>query len=334
MPGRLATLDDRWGVGWRVAMALRRARRARVRPTARFLAALVRGAQLERPVFIVGSPRSGTSTLFQLLRSSEELEGLPFEAHDVWRAFHHPRLSRWRSDAVGEGELRPGEKRFVRARFGAHVRSGRLVEKTPENSLRVPYLLGLFPDAIFVVVKRNPCDVISSLINGWRHPAGRYRSYFVPVDLQIEGYEHPRRWCFALIEGWRDLVASTVPEVAFAQWDACTRALEEARGRVRPPRWVEVHLEDLIEQPPQTLSKVCQGVGIACDARLVETLEALSREPANALSPPSREKWRRDNPREIGRLLPRIAAAAAERGYLIDRSTGDFELIRSGPRAD
>ena len=64
-----------------------------------------------------------------------------------------------------------------------------------------PYLLELFPDAIFVAVSRNPCEVIASLINGWRDPSGRFRTYYVPERLRIPGHRaatnvvlFPDRW--------------------------------------------------------------------------------------------------------------------------------------------
>jgi hypothetical protein len=61
--------------------------------------------------------------------------------------------------------------------------------------------------------------VISSLIDGRRHPMGRYRSYCVSKDLSVPGYPHRRRWCFALIDGWQEYAARPVHEIAFAQWD-------------------------------------------------------------------------------------------------------------------
>jgi hypothetical protein len=214
----------------------------------------------------------------------------------------------------------------VSARFYAHFDEERFVEKTPENSLRIPYLLELFPDAFFVVVRRNPCDVVSSLINGWRHPAGRYRSYFVPQELDIPGYPHRRRWCFALIEGWRDYASSPIPEIAFAQWDQCTRAIEEARSLVSPARWFDVCFEDVAERRYRAVAGLWEAVDVDEEPAFEAKLEELMARPPNALSPPRNEKWRRDNRAEVAALLPRIAAAAGGRGYAVDPTTGEIEI--------
>lgn len=319
LPRLLRPLDDPYGVTWR---AWNLAQRLSARRTARFLAGYARPPRFERPIFVLGVPRSGTTMLFHLLRASPRLGALRGEGHDVWRMYHHPRYHGWHSDAVGAGALGPGERRFVNAYFYAYVGRQRFVEKTPENCLRVPYLLDLFPDAVFVAVRRNPCDVVNSLINGWHHPAGKYRSYFLPADLSIPDSPHRRRWSFALIEGWRDLSTAPVSEIAFEQWRQLAVALDEARALVPPDRWTDLVFDDLIHRPETVLPEVYERIGIPHDAALDEKLADLLDSPVNALSAPSREKWRAQNPEAVGQLLPRIAQVAPRAGFHVDPLTG------------
>ena len=265
--------------------------------------------------------------MFHLLRASAQLASLPGEGHNVWRMYHHPRSTGWKSDAIGAGEIRTGERRFVNAYFYSWVKTLRLVEKTPENSLRIPYLLDLCPDARFIAVRRNPCDVISSLIGGWRRPDGRFRSYYVPQNLAIEGYSHRRRWCFTLVDGWRALASSTVPEIAFAQWQQCVDAIVACRSLVRADRWIDVPLERLREAPDEMLERIGERVGLDPEPELLCRLDELLQAPPNAASPPGHEKWRTDNAEEVGALLPRIAVAAAAAGYEIDPGSGDFRVL-------
>jgi hypothetical protein len=227
---------------------------------------------------------------------------------------------------VSAGDVRRGERRFVNAYFGAYMSTGRFVEKTPENSLRIPYVLSLFPDAYIVEMKRNPCDVISSIINGWRHPLGRSRSYYVPEDLSIPDYPHRRRWCFALVDGWRGLASEPVHHIAFAQWEQCVSAIAAARAFVAPSQWVEVYLERLLASPCDVMSRVCASVEVPFDQEVRSRLAELLQEPVNALSPPGNDKWRRDNAREIAELLPRISAVAPKIGYAVDPATGECRV--------
>lgn len=323
LPGWLAPLDDPWGVTWRI---FNLARRVDLGKTARFARALARPPRHGRPVFVVGTPRSGTTLAFRWLRESRVLGSLEREGHDMWRAFHHPRYTGWDSDHVGPGRVRRGERRFVHAYLAAHFREERFVEKTPENSLRVPHLLELFPDAIFVVMKRDPRRVINSLINGWRDPDGRFRSYFVPEDLDIPGHPHRRMWCFALVRGWRELTSAPVPEIAFEQWRQCVVALARDRGRVPAERWVEVALEDLHARPEAVARRVYAAAALPDAGALDEVLRRLLRHPVNALGPRDPDRWRRENGPAIEALLPRIAEVAAEAGYRVDPRTGEVAL--------
>lgn len=327
MPGLLARIDDPFGITWRIANAVRRFSPAR---TARFVRAWLRSPQYRRPILIVGMPRSGTTLLFRVLREHPSLGSLPREGHDVWRRFHHPRRSGWRSDHVGAGEVRRGEARWVRAFFASHIGETRLLEKTADNLVRVPYLLDLFPDAFFVVLTRDPCDALNSYINMWRHPLGRFRSYFVPVDLRIPGYEPRRRWCSTLIEGWRDLTSSPVPEIAFRQWRTYVECLEAARRLVPASQWIEVRFEDLLAHPQDALDGLCRRIDLTVTPRMRETLADFVARPVNAMSPEGQGRWRGRNRAEIESLLPRMVGPALALGYVLDPAAGG---VRPAPPA-
>ena len=324
MPGWLSRLDDPWGLTWRVVNTLKRFDAKR---TARLIGAMSRGVHYEKPIFIIGVPRSGTTMLWHLLRASDQLASLPREGHDLWRTFHHPRYSGWKSDSIGAGQVRFGEARYVNAYFYSFFGARRFVEKTPENALRIPYLLDLFPDARFLIIKRNPMDVINSLITGWWQPNGRYRAYYVPATLQIPGYDHEKRWCFSLIDGWRDLITSPIPDIAFAQWRAYVEAFERGRALVPSDQWHEIFFEDLLREPESTLTQIGAAAQIPVTDTMRVKLDELIETPINALSAPTPDKWRRDHPDEIGALLPRIAPLARSLGYQIDPSTGACEKL-------
>ncbi len=312
IPGWLRRLDDPFGITWRVYNTLKRIDLAR---TTRLLQALATNPRFREPVFVIGVSRSGTSLLFDVLRKSRYLGGMPREGHDLWRRFHHPRWTGWRSDAIGEGQIRRGERRYVNAYLSSWGARERFIDKTPENSLRIDYLLELFPDARFIVMWRNPLEVINSFIRGWRDPTGRFRSYFVPEDLEIPDYPHRRRWCFALIDGWRDLKRSEIPEIAFRQWETLATALLEARGSVPRDQWFEFRLEDLLASPDSAIERICQAAGIEPEVAVVERFAYGVTHPINALAAPDSTPGARDGHDELARFLPRMAQLAERAGY-------------------
>lgn len=319
VPEMLEHLDDPYGITWRVLNVFRS---FHLPTLARFGAGLFRRIQFRRPILIVGMPRSGTTTLFHFLQTSPQLGSLGHEGHDAWRMFHHPRYSGWDSDHVGPGEVRPLERRFINSYFYAHFGEQRFVEKSANNCLRIPYLLDLFPDAAFVVMKRNPCNVINSIINGWRHPKGRFRAYYVPEDLNIPDYEPRRRWCFSLIEGWRDYTEAPIPEIALAQWRQYVQGVDDGRSLVPRDQWTEIYFEHFLDAPHDLAEGLCENLDLEMEPGMRNKLDTVIDTPVNPLTEPGEQKWRRENPEEVRSLLPRMVSGAETLGYTLDPNTG------------
>jgi Sulfotransferase family len=321
-------IEDPWGIRWRAENFLRR---FSLRQIIRQTTAFVKGADYRNPVFILGVPRSGTTTLFHMLRESDEFSALATEGHNLWRSFHHPRWSNWNSDVVTHEDTLPWERRFacafMRTRAAHHPTAERFVEKTPENSLRIAYLHRMFPDATFVVLQRNPGDVLNSLINGWRHPEGRFRSYFPPKRLHIPDYPESHQWCFALIPGWRDLTNSTIPKIALAQWISISEHLVAGRKIVPSDNWIDLSFEALIENPDETMNALSQRLDIPPNATLSMRWKEILGAPKNSLSKPGADKWRRENEADILPLLPKIRSLAAKCGYDISGDGNGVKIM-------
>ena len=43
----------------------------------------------------------------------------------------------------------------------------RMLEKTPKNSLRIPFLAAVFPEARFIYLHRDPREVLASMMEAW-----------------------------------------------------------------------------------------------------------------------------------------------------------------------
>jgi hypothetical protein len=187
----------------------------------------------------------------------------------------------------------------------------RLLEKTPENCLRLPFLLALFPDARIIFLSRDGRSNISSLIEGWRQPH-LFPGYRVPLSLAIPGY-HRDRWAFTLIPGWQALGGNSLEEVCAWQWIRCNEAvldfLEATAGRI--PHLV-VRYESIVRQPEISLRRIADFIEIDWD-HLAHFSSALPQ--VNVVSAPRREKWRQENPDEIGRILALIKPMMERLGY-------------------
>ena len=277
------------------------------------LPALALGGRLREPVFIIGAPRSGTSLLYAILRSSPELAHWPGEAHEVWEAEYHPALREWKSNALDASDVTPKTASRIRTQFflAAGPRK-RLVDKTPRNSLRVNFVNALFPDARFVFLQRDGRDNVNSLINAWRTP--RYRTYRLPSPHSIPGTD-PNWWKFVLYPGWWDDCSGPVETVAARQWKFCNESALASLDALGEARWTRVQYERLIEKPEQETQRVSGLLGLDFDDRLRKAARARLAVPINTVTPPEAGKWRRENPEEIASIMPLIAPTMEALGY-------------------
>ena len=264
---------------------------------------------------MIGCPRSGTSVLRQALLRSPELRSIQSEGHILWDAYHHPRDRGWDSDALAADDVLPAERSYVYTAIRVFVRGRRFLDKTPENCLRISYLDKLFPDARFVFLRRRAADNVNSLIEGWR-ARPRFVKYLLPEPLEGIAPLDGRYWSFVLVPGWRDLRQAPLEEVCARQYVACNEAVLAARERIDEARWIELAYEDLAESPVDALRRVVEWLGLTETAGVERFGAELPNTPGpTALTPPKPEKWREQNPREIERILPLVAATEERLGY-------------------
>lgn len=307
--GLMAALD-----GWVFNVALAD-RRSNADPEVRQRVGIAQPAAgrdtvFDRPVFIVSPPRSGSTMLFETLarapgvftigdESHQLIEGVPQLSPET-RGFESNRLLA--ADATSEmaDTLRRRFYEALRDREGRGPQPGqtvRMLEKTPKNSLRVPFLTRIFPEARFIYLYRDPRQVLSSMIEAWT--TGRFRTY-----PQLPGWTGAP-WSLLLVPGWRELIGRPLQEIVAAQWNAATRLLLDDLEAVPAERITIVRYDSLVADPAAEIRALCAATGFDWD------------EPALALrlskytvSPPSADKWRR-HATEIEAVLPSLAGQIA-----------------------
>jgi hypothetical protein len=286
---------------WKARRLVWRARRSFPR-VAQPLSLVVKAAAPERPIFVLGCPRSGTTLLLQALLQSPELRSVQSEGHILWDAYHHPRERGWDSDALGTEDVSAREREYIYLAVRLWTRGRRFVDKTPESCLRIPYLEALFPEAHYVFLRRRAADNVNSLIEGWR-ARPRFVKYRLPSG-------HP--WSFALVPGWRELVGTPLEEVCARQYVACNEAVLDARGKIEPSRWHELSYEELVAAPGEVLRTVFERLDLPVPVEAEQVVRTPTR---TALTAPRPEKWREQNADAIERILPLVRPVEARLGY-------------------
>src|SRR5215211_147991 len=127
--------------------------------------------EVRKPVFIVGTGRSG-STILGVLLSLHRDVGFLNEPKALWYAAcpcadvfgqHSKGPARYRLD---ENDATEEVRRRTRRLFGAYLRvvaSSRMVDKHPELIFQIPFVRAIFPDAQFIFLVRNGWDTCHSI---------------------------------------------------------------------------------------------------------------------------------------------------------------------------
>ncbi len=270
----------------------------------------------DRPIIVLGCSRAGTTVVYKTLSESPELGTLQRETHDFWVDLHPLHEKGWNTHALDAADATAQDRNVVARYFYSWTGKHRWVDKNNQNGLCVPYLHTLFPDAIFVYVKRSPGDNINSLIEGWGKPE-KYATWsdVFPETVAVDQGRYTQ-WCFFLAEGWRNYLQSPIEEVAAFQYAAINRAIVEARKNVPAIQWVEVFYEDLVRDPVAGYQKLYQDCGLVFTPEVRVHCEQVLSKPYDVFGEIGLDKWKSGRNREkVSRVLDRLAPVAREMGY-------------------
>lgn len=185
----------------------------------------------QAPIFVVGSPRSGTTLLrlildahpriscgeeTHFLRDLESIVGRNWalvSTYGIERAWWLERIRRLYGDFQAEVLARTGKARWA--------------EKDPTYTLHLPFIEELFPDAVYVHLLRDGHDVVASFRDRW-------------------GYRSAAR-------------------AARTEWARYVEAARALGARLPPERFLELRYEELVTEPEQQGRRLFEFLGEAWD---------------------------------------------------------------------
>lgn len=245
-----------------------------------------------QPIIIIGAPRSGTNMLRDALTSLPDATTWNCdEINPTWRYgnWHHP------TDELLPDHARPEVIRYIRTQFTRQARAGRagfVVEKTCANSLRVPFVDRVVPEARYVFIVRDGRDAVPSAVARWTGTVDLgyvlRKARYVP-RRELAGYltrvargrlrrrfspdHRPATWG-PRFAGFDQLAASSPPALTCAhQWARCVTTAADALAALGDERVVTTRYEDLIATPAAELARVAGRLGIP--ARPADVVRAI-----------------------------------------------------------
>jgi hypothetical protein len=270
---------------------------------------------------IIGCNRSGTTLVFQNLSEHPKTWGLYEESQHIFYRHYpiHPELgdrivappsadiaetiNRTFYEAAHNKEvfkdlrgLRHIPRKLLQRPINRFYKRPplRLVEKTPANSLRIPFVARLFPDARIVFVVRRPEDTINSLMEGWKYWSNTGSGPWVFGN-----------WHYLVPPGWRDWTGRPLAEICAFQWVESNRTALEDLEAYCPGRYLLVRYEDTIAEPGAAFDRIrqyCELDESPYFDRLICMIE--QRVFTHGGSRPRAGKWRELHGEEIERARP------------------------------
>lgn len=281
--------------------------------------------ELKPPIIIFGNTRSGTTVVQKLIAGHPDVVAW-YEPRNLWQ-YADPARSH---DDFDESDATDKVKRYIRRQFLRYQkRNGNrvVVEKTPVNVLRIPYVRAVFPEARYIYIVRSPLSFISSVELKWQRPVTvrgllwRFRStpwtqlhhYVIKYARQLVD-KHILRRKYLSVWGPRyrgleeDLQTEEMLTVVARQWALPSKKAEEDLSQFAPGAVLRLRYEDVVEDPVVYLEAICAHIG------LVATDEM--RRMTNELVKSDRQqKWRRLDPLDLVRIFPEIEGEMKRHGY-------------------
>ncbi|MDP6673251.1 MAG: sulfotransferase [Gammaproteobacteria bacterium] len=257
---------------------------------------------VDRPIFILGSGRSGTTVLGKIL-SLHRSVGYLNEPKLLWHvAYPNEDLNGNYTDKAASYRLEAGDVtadiaariRKLYATYLAVTRNDRVVDKYPELIFRTGFVKKIFPDARFVFLTRNGFDACRS-IAAWSAAHGQTYS-----GSQVDWWGKDRKKWTCLVDQlvrYDNVLRNSVNEIAHFTDPVDMAAIEwmlSAKEGLKlcnndPDTTIRVQYETLVNSPDRVIPELLDFCGLSHDPVVVKYAAASLREkppgPALQLHP-------------------------------------------------
>ncbi len=231
-----------------------------------------------RPVLILGAARSGTKLLRRLLGTAPDAAVVPYGVPAVWKrgCEEHPH------DALPRSACTDASARRIREALQQLAQgppdASFLIEKTSANTLRVPFVDAVYPNARFVHLVRDGVDVVESARRRWQARPGL--AYLVRKALYLRGtgLRQGLRFVWDRLRGlgtaspslWgphypgmaSDAAARPLLDVCAKQWRACVESTLDALDALPDARVLSLRYESLVRDP-HSVDRLARFLGLS-----------------------------------------------------------------------
>ena len=283
--------------------------------------------ELIPPIIVLGNTRSGTTVVQNLIAAHPDIVAW-YEPRHLWQYADPGR----ENDEFDTSDATPRVVRYIRRKFLAYQRRNegrRIVEKTPVNILRIPYVHAIFPDATYIYIVRSPWSFINSVELKWQKtvsvrgllwrfqstPPSQLHHYVAKYVRQLWDKRVLRRkylsvWGPRYAGLTQDLAREDMMTVVARQWAIPSRKADADLDLFEPGSVLSLRYEDLVEDPVGHL----RAIAAHCDLDVTEEMEQYALQGIKA---DRQEKWRRLDPTDLATVIPEVRGEMERHGYSV-----------------
>jgi hypothetical protein len=301
----------------------------------------------DRIAFIIGSPRSGTTILGEILDKHAQICQW-YEPYFVWDRYFRRSPDDERKPEECTQKIRHQIQRDF-SRFRKKMGCELVVDKSPRNSLKIPFILKIFPQAKFIHILRDGRDVALSIHKEWnirenivgdatrsnpfsyagaakvirvwlaRQPflGDKIRAlWFETHGHLLDRSKHLNRLRWNGVVGWgprfkgweKILHKSSTLEFNAYQWLKCVHNIYNSWPQIPEDQRLEIRYEALISQPQSILTKILQFLKVEIYEEFFQSLPTLKKN--------NFDKWKKGfTEAQLSELHPILTQKLLELGY-------------------
>ena len=295
-----------------------------------------------RVVFIIGSPRSGTTILENILDCHPKITEW-YEPYYLWRKyFPCEENDVWEPKYLTEKTKECIQKEFKI--FSKKSNKPLVLDKSPGHLFNTKIINSIFPEAKWIHIIRDGRDVTLSIKKEWdkrrqivekksfiglfqtalsmlkRQPFWRYRVRAIVYEISSNSslnplkYLNKSKWQGNVgwgprFKGWKEYYDShSSLEFNAMQWVKSVEAGREGWSCLPENNKIEIRYENLLRSPEETLNHVLQILGVEPFPAFFEKIPKLKRENTN--------KWAKEfTVEEIEGIKPILAPMITDLEY-------------------
>ena len=310
---------------------------------------------MEHPdvAFILGSPRSGTTVLGEILDLHTDIAQW-YEPYFIWdRHFRNAP-----DDVRGRNDATPKVREYLTRKFRSYQqrrKTALVIDKSPRNSLKIPFILDIFPNAKFIHILRDGRDATLSIHREWKRRRsivsdGRNKRFnytaalrtmlrclsrqsFLDDRLRAFWFEtrghvlnksahlNRLRWNGDVgwgprFRGWEKAYReNSLLRFNAMQWSECVTSVLSYWDKIDTENRRTITYETLVTDPETVISGVLDFLNAKPDPSFFNAMPGMKSGNFN--------KWKTEFSREqLEDILPILSPALEETGYL-DESSSD-----------